>query len=141
MMMKFDIYGYPYVIDDSRDQDLLTRHNPPLSKEEYPYGYDPFTIWGEARAHKECNGSVYTDTLFRDDCDKYERLALKHYGHGGFEGDTVFSSYACKGPLIEAFLRDWFDDPELKLLRVIEYCNKSNGFHTWRLDFVQKKVA
>lgn len=137
--MPYDMPGMPpyFVVEDDSDDDLM-RHDPPWSKQSHPYCYDPFTIWGAPRPNKACNGTVYTDRLDQWDHAKYEQLASKHY-RSGYE--RPFDSYRCKGHLIEAFLRDWFDDPELKLLRVIEYCDASSGYPTWRLDYTSKKAA
>ena len=130
-----DVFGR--VLEDC-DEDL-TRHDPPWTKQSHPYCYDPFTIWGEPRPNKTCNGTVYTDRLDGEDRAKYERLARKHYRSGGNSYERPFDSHHCKGHLIEEFLRDWMEDPQLKLLRVIEYCNPSTGYQTWRIDFVTAK--
>ena len=157
-------YGHPYLdgrgvfLDghplehnkESGDADLA-RHDPPRVKRTHPYAYDPFTIWGDPFPSKQCNGTVYTDRLHQEDPDKYARLALKHYQSGGSDCDFArglgvrgaspnalrpFDSYNCKGELIEAFLRDWFDDQQMKLLRVVEYCDPHSGYETWRCDYV-----
>lgn len=132
----FDFGDSPYFVhvDDDVDHDLTGRHSPPWTKQTHPYCYDPFTIWGEARAHEECNGTDYTDRLDQWDRSKYERLAAKHY-----RGQRPFDSHHCKGHLIEAFLRDWHNDPQLRLLRVVEYCHPGTGFPTWQLDYVGSK--
>ena len=122
------------------DEDLA-RHEPPWSKQSHPYAYDPFTIWGEPCKSKACNGSDYTDGLDEWDTSKYERLAKKHYRSGENSYERPFDAHNCKGALIEAFLRDWHDDPELKLLRVVEYCNAHSGYSTWRLDYASPKMA
>jgi len=116
------------------DADLF-RHDPPRTKQRHPYNYDPFTIWGAPRPSAECNDTNYTDRLEQEDHAKYALLSKKHYRSGGNAYERPFDAQNCKGHLIEQFLRDWHNDPELKLLRVIEYCNASTGFPTWRLDF------
>lgn len=155
-------YGHPYLdgrgvfLDghplDSADKDL-SRHAPPRTKSTHPYAYDPFTIWGDPFPSKQCNGTVYTDRLDQEDRAKYERLVRKHYqreesnrdfGRAGVRWQSPtelrpFDSYHCKGELIEAFLRDWFEDPQLKLLRVVEYCDPHSGYETWRCDYVSDK--
>lgn len=98
------------------------------------YCYDPFTIWGEPRPNKACNGTDYTDRLDQWDNAKYAQLARKHY-----QDARPFDSHNCKGHLIETFLRDWHGDPELKLLRVVEYCSPNSGYQTWRLDYASAK--
>lgn len=137
-----DPYGPHFVFMEQEDADAdadLMRRDPPWSKRDYPYCYDPFTIWGAPRPSKECNGTVYTDRLDQWDRNKYDQLACKHYRRGDNGYERPFDSHNCKGHLIEAFLRDWFDDPNLKLLRVIEYCNPGTGYQTWRLDYRSTK--
>ncbi len=146
-------YGHPYldgrtmfldghpldVIERPRgDEDLGPRHDPPWTKQSHPYSYDPFTIWGEPRPSKECNGSDYTDRLDQWDSAKYARLARKHYSSDTNSYERPFDSHNCKGHLIERFLRDWYDDPKLKLLRVVEYCHPYTGYQTWRLDYASE---
>jgi hypothetical protein len=93
----------------------------------HPYSYDPFVIWGDERA--ECNGSVYTDRLIQWDHDKHDLLCQKHFGdRGQYWNDRDHK-------LIEAFMQDWQDNPELKLVFVTQFCNVSNGFPTWLLGF------
>lgn len=115
------------------DADLM-RRDPPYKKAAHPYTYCPFTIWGKPFPNEKCNGSEYTDRLDAWDRTKYAKLASVYYLN-----QSPFNSHNCKGHLIEAFLRDWYDDPKLQLLRVIEYCNRSTGYPTWRLDFITSK--
>src|SRR5262249_1554438 len=125
-------------VDDDADADL-GRHDPPWTRQSHPYCYDPITIWGAPRPSKECNGTVYTDRLDQWDRDKYARLAKKHYQSGDSCYERPFDFPQCKGHLIERFLRDWFDDPKLRLLRVVEYCSPGTGYQTWRLDYVSAR--
>jgi len=120
--------------DSNRDVDL-PRHHPRRTKQTHPYAYDPFTIWGQPSPNPKRNGSTYVDRLIQWDRAKYERLARKHYHSGGSSYMQPFNSQSCKGHLIEAFLRDWFDDPTLELLRVVEHCNPFTGERTWSLDY------
>lgn len=134
--------GHPldFVQRSDADLDLHPRHDPPWRKSDHPYNYDPFTIWGEPRPSKACNGTDYTDRLDQWDHTKYAQLAAKHYQSGTASYERPFDSHHCKGDLIEAFLRDWYADPKLKLLRVIEYCHPYSGFQTWRLDYQSAKA-
>lgn len=135
--------GVPYFFEDEVDDgdEDLTRHDPPWTKSDHPYCYDPLTIWGEPRPNKECNGTVYVDRLEQWDAAKYDRLAREHYRRGDTCYERPFDSYNCKGYLIERFLRDWFGDPKLRLLRVVEYCHPYTGYPTWRMDYVSSKEA
>ena len=145
LQMRTSLPGEPPIfffddVDRDVDQDL-TRHDPPWTKQSHPYCYDPFTIWGAPRPNKACNDTVYTDRLDQWDSAKYARLARKHYQSGESCYERPFDSHHCKGHLIERFLRDWFDDFELKLLRVVEYCSPATGYQTWRLDYTSTKDA
>lgn len=128
--------GYQRAVD--RD---LSRSDPLRSKRSHPYAYDPFTIWGKPAEHKECNGSVYTDRMEQWDYTKYRQLCQKHYRAGESTYFRPFDNHNCRGDLIQAFMRDYFDDPTIRLLRVIEYCNWSTGYPTWRLDYVTTKES
>jgi hypothetical protein len=127
-----DIHGRPF--QRAVGDEDLGRQDPPRTKSSHPYAYDPFTIWGAHSPNPKCNGSVYVDRLEQWDRAKYKQLAEEVY-----EGCRPFDSYNCKGDRIQEFLRRWNDDPALKLLRVIEYCNWSSGYPTWRLDYITKK--
>jgi hypothetical protein len=125
--------------DDDAD---LIRHSPVWTKAGHPYAYDPFTIWGAPQPDARCNGSTYTDRMEQHDRKRYHALAERHYRGG----DPVtyhrpFDSHRCRGDLIEQFLREWEGDPDLTLIRVIEYCDVSNGYPTWRLDYVTSKCG
>ena len=92
----------------------------------HPYSYDPFDIFTTG---KKANGSIYTDRLLMWDFDKHDKLCQKHFGNER-------QGWRDRSPkLIEKFLRDWGEDPKLVLTRIVEYCNLSTGYPTWRLDF------
>ena len=96
----------------------------------HPYSYDGYVLH-EANTDVEANNTIYTDRLSMWDYDKKERLMQKHFAKTG----DWWNEYS--PDQIEAFLRDWCDDPELKLRRVMQYCNVSSGYPLWRLDFKQ----
>jgi hypothetical protein len=133
----FDQHGRRHFVEVEDFDDDLSRHDPPWTKKDHPYNYDPFTIWGGPS--KEHNGTDYTDRLDEWDPAKYTRLAAKHYQSGTSSYERPFDSYNCKSHLIQAFLRDWHDDPKLRLTRVVEYCHPHTGYQTWRLDYVCTK--
>lgn len=147
-------YGHPYLDgrgvflgghpldarDAERGDEDLARHDPPWTKRDHPYDYDPFTIWGTPHPSNLCNNTDYVDRLRQWDGAKYDRLARKHYASGSSSYEHPFDSHDCKGSLIERFMRDWYDDPELKLLRVVEFCNPYTGDQTWRLDYHSEKA-
>ena len=96
------------------------------TKLTHPYSYDPFLIY---RGPEVANGTVYSDRLLRWDYDKHNRLCEKHFGNRGQYWDD-------RDPAkVEAFLQDYMDAPGLKLCSITEYCNPSNGYPYWRLDY------
>lgn len=100
---------------------------PRKTKFTHPYSYDPITQF--MLCGVEPTSTVYTDRLTQWDFAKHDRLCQKHFGNRGQYWDG-------RSPkLTEAFLRDWYDDPELILTAIIEYCNVATGYPCWRLDF------
>lgn len=148
-------YGHPFLdgrgvfldgnpLDDCTKDDPccdadLQRHDPPRTKDTHPYAYDPFTIWGQPYRDPKQTGTVYADRLMQWDRAKYARLARKHYHSGSNAYEHPFESSNCKGFLIAEFLRDWFDDPSLELLRVVEHCNPYTGERNWSLSYSSSK--
>ncbi len=129
--MKNAIYTNAYGCQINPEAD---EHGKPVSrtKSEHPYSYDGFVVW-RGGENKEANDTVYSDRLLQWDYEKYNRLSVKHFGNKG----QTFSDREPKK--IEAFLRDWCDAPELKLVFVMEYCNASSGYPLWRFDFNANK--
>lgn len=89
-----------------------------------PYNYDSFLMW-RGGANKEANGCVYSDRLFQWDHEKHDRLCQKHFGNRGQYWDNRDIEK------IEAFLRDYNDDPKLKLIYIMQCCNQSSGYPCW----------
>lgn len=102
------------------------------SKCEYPYSYDGFVTW-RGGENKEANGTIYSDRLLQWDYKKYNELSKKHFGNEG----QIF--YDRQPKQIEAFLRDWTGDENLRLILVMEYCNVSSGYPLWRFDYAKSK--
>lgn len=121
--------------------DDLSRSNPPHTQMTHPYSYDPFTVWG--KRNKKCNNSVYTDRMSLWDFNKFEKIGAKVFGNSGSGGwFDAGSPNGRKGheKKVEQFLCEYFDDKTIELTRVIQYCNMSTGFPTWRLDYYQAKA-
>lgn len=99
------------------------------TKLSHPYNYDAIMQF-LADEHETLQGStVYTDRLLQFDYEKTNRLMQKHFGNTGhYWNDRAPEK-------IEAFLRDWNEAPDLKLIAVIEYCNQATGYPVWRLDY------
>lgn len=117
--------------DDVYSEDGLTyfyEGRPRKTKQSHPYSYDPFTIF---KIEGECTGSVYTDRLYQWDYKKHNALCQKHFGNEGQYWDNR------EPEVIQAFLRDYLNKPALVLIKIIEYCNISNGYPVWRLDYAE----
>jgi hypothetical protein len=42
---------------------------------------------------------------------------------------------------VEAFLRDYFDLPNLQLVRIWACCNQANGFEEWQFEWLDETKA
>ena len=131
-MMALDHFGREVIFDDP-DSDL-PRHNPPRSKYDrnYSYSYDPFTIWGGQSS--SCNGSDWVDHMVSRDRKKYEALIEKIFVDAEGKREGVFVQ-GCNGQKIQQFYREFTGNHEIVLTRVVEFCNISNGYPTWRIDY------
>lgn len=98
------------------------------TKEEYPYSYSPITIWKNNKIKSDT--TVYSDRLYRMDYEKYNRLCKVIWGN---ESQYFYDR---KPEDIEKFLCLYFNK-DIKLQRIKEECNSSNGFPYWRFDFKQ----
>lgn len=99
------------------------------TKGSHPYNYDAYMQY-LADDHQLLKGStVYTDRMLQWDYEKTNNLMQKHFGNQGQYWDDR------EPEVIEAFLRDWRQDPNLRLIAVIEYCNQASGYPVWRLDY------
>lgn len=98
------------------------------TKRTHPYSYDGFVMW-RGGENKEANATIYSDRLYSQDWERHNELCLKHFGDEG-----QYWNYR-KPKKIEAFLRDWTGKDALKLILIMEYCNRSNGYPCWRFDF------
>lgn len=102
------------------------------TKLSHPYTYDGFVTF-RAGPNLEANGTVYSDRLWQWDYTKTDELCYKHFGTKGQYFNRRSPAH------IEAFLRDWIGDPELKLVLIMEYCNQSSGYPVWRFDYKSSK--
>ena len=103
-------------------------HHVTRTKRSHPYNYDGFVLW-RGGLNSEANSTICSDRLLMWDYDKHNKLCQKHFGNEG----QYWNQREPK--LIEAFLRDWTEDKELKLVFIMEYCNASSGYPCWRFDF------
>lgn len=118
-------YGY-------RHSGPCDEHGNPVrrTKHTHPYNYDGFVLW-KSRDYKPTMpaGTIYSDRLYEWDYEKAQRLAEQH---------EIKRWDNTRTEKIEAFLRDWNDNPNLRLVLVMEYCNQSSGYPVWRFDYLDK---
>jgi len=92
------------------------------TKHDSPYSYDPYVIMGVPGA--KYKHADYSDRLRQWDSDKYQKLVERHFKKGQrFDNTTI--------DIIEKFLKDYHDDPGLKLVMVAEGANQATGYPYW----------
>jgi hypothetical protein len=101
------------------------------TKQTHPYTYDGFIVWRGGK-NEEANGTIYSDRLYLWNFKKHDELCKKHFG----DEKQYWSQRDPK--LIEKFLQDWCENPKLRLIFVMEYCNQSSGYPVWRFDYYSK---
>lgn len=113
----------------------INEHGESVERTPYtnPYSYDGFIVW-RGGLNKDANSTIYSDRLIQWDFKKHDELSMKHFGNHA----QIW--YDRDPKKIEAFLRDWTDDPKLKLVFVMQYCNVSSGFPLWRFDYQTSKI-
>lgn len=121
--MLCDRYG-------NRSHGPIDEHGNPVTrtKQTHPYSYDGFVQYRGGK-NEEANDTIYSDRLLMWDFNKHDELCKKH-----FDNTSQYWSQRDHGS-VEAFLRDWTDNQDLKLILIMEYCNVSNGYPCWRFDF------
>lgn len=113
----------------------VDEHDRPVrrTKHTHPYSYDGF-VQERCGKNSEANGTVYTDRLLQWDYELTRKLLKKHFKDTGIDvGGDYWSARPAKA--IEGFLRERLNQPELRVILVMEYCNQSNGYPVWRIDY------
>lgn len=95
----------------------------------HPYSYDAYVIWG--KKDKKAN-AVYSDRLYEWDYKKYDRLCEKHWGNQAQYWDERDADK------VQAFLRDYNDNPKLILTMIMKCCNVSSGYPIWIFFYKDK---
>lgn len=134
MYFTLDMEGWPIDLRTGRRFDPLADvnlHGKPVKKTKmsHPYNYDEFVLH-RLGPNKEIDGCVYVDRMYEWDREKTKQLWKKHL-------DTRWDRATASQ--IEEFLREWNDDPGLKLIAVVEWCNQASGYPTWSLHFKSGK--
>jgi hypothetical protein len=98
------------------------------TKITHPYSYAGF-VQERVLPQEEATATVYTDRLLEWDYDLTRKLQKEHFGN---DGDYYDKRSAAK---IQEFLRERLTRPTIEVVCVMEYCNQSTGYPTWRIDY------
>lgn len=118
-------------------QDLEKFKNGTLkTKWSHPYNYDPITQFiRHDYPEDERVDSPYSDRMFRWQPERFRELQKKHFGNQGDYWDG-------RSPeAIEGFLKDYYNSPDLLLVKVVEYCNQSTGYPVWQFFFIGRDTS
>lgn len=100
----------------------------PRSRVEYPYSYDPCIVWSSG---DECaSGTLYSDRLCRD--GKFLEIVNSFIGN-----ERLNFGFGADLSLIENILKKYLSSCNLRIVRVVEYCNPSSGYPYWRVDYIE----
>lgn len=98
------------------------------TRSSHPYSYDEFVVFRNG-TNSEINSTIYSDRLKSWDYELTEKLSKKHFGETG-------DYYTHRSPsVIEKFLQERLELPELRLVVLTEGCNVSNGYPYWVFHF------
>lgn len=108
-------------------------------KHDHPYTYSGF-VQERVHPNEVADGTVYTDRLLQWDYKLTRKLLTKYFDNGTTDkgGDWWNNRSASR---IQEFLRERFDNPKLTVVLVMEYCNVSNGYPLWRIDYATNGVG
>ena len=121
--------GHPVDLSDLKDH----FSNPYQSKFDAPYSYDPFsTFYNESVTP---NHTVYSDRFHLWGEEKYSQACMKAFG----ESSSHFNNREPEE--VEAFLKHYYQDENLVLTRIVEWCNKSNGYPYYCFYFFSNNLG
>lgn len=100
---------------------------------DHPYSYSTHCTWailGNARKKIDKMeitnlSGIYSDRLFTSDALKYNMACREVWGNEG----QYFDSRTPKD--IEKMLQIIYENPKLKLYRILKSCNASSGYPVW----------
>ena len=121
--------GHPIDLVDLKDH----FSQPYQSKFDAPYSYDPFSIFYTDKVTP--NHTVYSDRFHLWGEEKYKESCQKAFG----EDSSHFNKREPEE--IESFLRYYYEDPNLVLTRIVEWCNKSNGYPYYCFFFLSSTLG
>ena len=91
--------------------------------DKHPYSYDLYYTWGALPTQEDEPDviSVYSDRMYQWDSEKFNSCMRKHTGT---ESQLWNSISPAK---LQNMFREYFDKPNLKLVRIFNGCNHGNG--------------
>lgn len=113
-----------YYVDDNQ----IGRHYPPRTKATHPYNYDPIIL---IHASGNITSSAYSDRMRSWEPEKFD------FAIGQGVGEMRFSWGRTEA--VNAFLHSYYDDPTIKIVKVMEYCNVATGYPCWFLAWGSAK--
>lgn len=119
------ILGDRIIYPENQEPDLEVS-TPRRTKQTNPYSYDPILVWKDFQTEEKANATIYHDRLYMWDngTNKTDDLMKKHDMNGWTDSAKT-----------EVFLRDYTNNQNLKLIRIVEYCHMSSGYPIWRMDY------
>jgi len=118
------------------DSEYIDLEGNPIEKTPitHPYSFELHITYGKPNLPKGMvTDSAYTDRLSQWDYKKYDKCCKSVFGNKTPYWDSR------KTEDIEKFLKLYFNDDTLKLIRISKCCNVSNGFPLWLFDWNSKK--
>ncbi|MFK4136474.1 hypothetical protein ACI2KR_29995 [Pseudomonas luteola] len=110
-------------------------------KQDYPYNFSDYVSWVKPGYNKNdplqegkklsCD---YTDRLYGSNAQLFDSLLKKHFA-GEFQ-PWVYG----RPEKIEAFLRDYYDDTSINLVKKVDCCNQATGYPIWAFVYINNNA-
>lgn len=98
------------------------------TQSRYPYSYDTFIMAGEANI-EPTDSACYSDRLMQWDFKLHDKCLTEVFGDTGqFWSQRGFED-------TEKFLQLYFKNTSIKLIRILQGCNASNGYPFWVFEY------
>ncbi len=137
--------NYEYIMQyaDGRGIVMLDFYGNPIekTKQAYPYSYRPYVQYQaepKILAWAKLSGKTWlfnTNTLYKTDYNKYNKLALEIFGNDGQYWEEREHTD------IETFLKKWTGNEALTLIKVTEFSNPGNGYPYWHFEFMNTELV
>lgn len=111
----------------AQPSDWRLRH-PQWTPWSHPYNFDDYILWEKGQGKGD--GSAYSDRMQQWDWEKYQSCWKQAFDERQDFADPEKTT---------KFLRLYYDDPELELIRVIATVNHASGYPLW--CFIWKEGA